>query len=63
MHPTTHPLWQEREPAGSGTPPPPVCPLCAGRLVPLRDHYRCARCLYSACPGCEPGPLSPAGAD
>ncbi len=31
----------------------PRCPVCNGPLFPLRDSYRCARCSYSLCVGCE----------
>jgi hypothetical protein len=31
----------------------PSCPCCAGALVMLREMYRCARCQYSICVGCE----------
>jgi hypothetical protein len=31
----------------------PQCPLCAGELVLLRDGYRCVRCCYSFCLGCD----------
>jgi hypothetical protein len=37
-------------PSPSGPPP---CPVCAGLLVPLRDQYRCSRCFFSFCVGCE----------
>ena len=46
-------------------PPPcrPLCPVCSGPLIPLRDFYRCARCSFSICVGCEgPGPYFPADA-
>ena len=32
---------------------PPACPQCNGRVVPLRDCYRCLRCAYSMCLECE----------
>jgi hypothetical protein len=31
----------------------PPCPVCGGALVPLRGHFRCSRCFFSACAGCE----------
>jgi hypothetical protein len=31
----------------------PQCPVCNASLIPLRNHYRCARCCYSICVGCE----------
>jgi hypothetical protein len=30
-----------------------TCPCCDGVLVPLRGAYRCVRCCFSICPGCE----------
>jgi hypothetical protein len=29
------------------------CPVCSGSLVPLHNFYRCARCSYHICAGCE----------
>jgi hypothetical protein len=35
-----------------------ACPCCEGVLVPVRDAYRCVRCCFSICAGCEyPGLL------
>ena len=34
----------------------PRCPVCDGALVPLRGQYRCARCYFSICAGCEDVP-------
>jgi hypothetical protein len=31
----------------------PLCPVCSGPLVPLRGNYRCGRCFFSLCVGCE----------
>jgi hypothetical protein len=31
----------------------PACPVCSGVLVPLRGLYRCSRCSFSLCVGCE----------
>jgi hypothetical protein len=30
-----------------------ACPFCDGMLVPLRGEFRCLRCCFSICPGCE----------
>jgi len=38
---------------------PAPCPVCNGLLIPLRGHYRCARCCYSFCIGCEAEPFCP----
>lgn len=46
--------WQvswERRPAQPG----PQCPVCGGTLVPLRGFWRCTRCAYLLCVGCEAG--------
>lgn len=32
---------------------PPRCPLCSGFLIPLPRAYRCSRCCYHHCIGCE----------
>jgi hypothetical protein len=34
---------------------PPVCPVCDGPVIPLRDYYRCSRCAHSFCETCEGG--------
>lgn len=34
------------------------CPLCNGQLIALRGAYRCARCSFILCAGCD---ASPAG--
>jgi hypothetical protein len=33
----------------------PQCPMCGGVLVPLRGQWRCSRCYFMLCAGCEPG--------
>jgi hypothetical protein len=38
---------------------PPRCPLCSGALVPLRGQYRCSRCYFAICAGCEDVPGYP----
>ena len=43
----------------SGAPP---CPVCGGALMPLRGVWRCTRCLFTLCAGCEPHSL-PGGSD
>jgi hypothetical protein len=37
----------------SAARPGPCCPVCAGPLVPLRESYRCCRCFFTLCAGCE----------
>ncbi|HTU23123.1 MAG TPA: hypothetical protein VMG10_34120 [Gemmataceae bacterium] len=29
------------------------CPVCSGSLIPLHNAYRCSRCCYHLCAGCE----------
>ena len=55
-------LHSQAESSPQAAPPPgrPCCPVCNGPLVPLRDAYRCARCLFTLCVGCDVGA---AGAD
>ena len=31
----------------------PCCPVCNGALVELRGQYRCSRCYFTLCVGCE----------
>ncbi len=39
-----------------------MCPHCGGALIPLRGVWRCARCYFVLCAGCEPEPNAvPAG--
>jgi DNA-directed RNA polymerase subunit RPC12/RpoP len=33
---------------------PSRCPMCSALLVPLHNSYRCSRCSYHFCLGCEP---------
>jgi hypothetical protein len=33
----------------------PSCPMCGGGLVPMRGTWRCSRCYFALCAGCEPG--------
>jgi hypothetical protein len=35
------------------------CPVCSGSLVPLHNSYRCSRCAYHLCAGCEQFDLGP----
>lgn len=30
------------------------CPACGAALVPLRGQWRCSRCYFMLCAGCEP---------
>ena len=38
------------------------CPCCGGPLLPTRAAWRCGRCSFCLCAGCEPGPAPPAEA-
>lgn len=33
---------------------PPSCPVCGGGLIPLRGNWRCGRCSFALCAGCDP---------
>jgi hypothetical protein len=37
------------------------CPVCNGSLILLRGDYRCSRCHFTLCVGCEGGYLENAG--
>jgi hypothetical protein len=49
-------------PAPEAPRPAALCPLCQGGLVRLRDAYRCGRCSFVICVGCEAVAVGP-GAD
>jgi hypothetical protein len=34
----------------------PTCPVCTGLLIPLGELWRCSRCCFTLCEGCEGGP-------
>ena len=36
-----------------------ACPFCGGVLIPLGAAWRCGRCGFALCVGCEP--IGPAG--
>jgi hypothetical protein len=39
-----------------------TCPYCDGTLIPLSGAFRCMRCCFSICPGCDdPGILQSSG--
>ena len=50
-----HTACSPADPAKDATPAAglPCCPVCNGLLVPLRGSYRCVRCLFTLCVGCE----------
>jgi hypothetical protein len=53
MQPQTHRIGKQHAAEAPPAPRPPLCPLCAGRLVLLHNAYRCNRCRFSLCAGCE----------
>jgi hypothetical protein len=63
MQPSPRLPQEDRAPEGSGGERMPRCPRCSGRLVPLRDAYRCARCSYSICAACEGAEAAAPGGD
>jgi hypothetical protein len=34
----------------------PTCPVCTGPLLPQRGAWRCSRCCFTLCDGCEGEP-------
>jgi hypothetical protein len=52
--PTVQSVPSLGEPVMTSSAPP--CPMCGGGLVPLRGLWRCSRCYFALCAGCEPGP-------
>ena len=51
-----NPNTTQDDPVQTSTPPRlPTCPCCAGPLILLRGLFRCTRCQYSLCFGCESG--------
>jgi hypothetical protein len=60
LQPQTHSPGEPHSRETATAPRPPLCPLCAGRLVALHNTYRCLRCRFSLCVGCEGGEVCPA---
>jgi hypothetical protein len=52
MEATTCPPRDDRHPNGPARRGV-ACPYCEGVLIPLRGAFRCVRCCFSICPGCE----------
>jgi hypothetical protein len=50
-------------PAGDSRPrgDHPSCPVCGGGLIPLRGNWRCGRCSFALCAGCDPSLFCPVG--
>jgi len=57
FNPTTGP-----EPRAALPPSAPLCPVCNGSLVPLGGQFRCGRCHFTVCEGCD-GAAAGSGAD
>jgi hypothetical protein len=57
MDATTCPTRDDRLAEGSANRAV-TCPFCDGVLVPQRDAYRCLRCCFSICPGCDVASVS-----
>jgi hypothetical protein len=53
MTPYTNTIPTNENAQNQSLPNIPPCPVCAGRLVPLRGFFRCSRCYFSICVGCE----------
>ena len=51
----TYPTTVSQDTVRDETPAaqPPCCPVCSGPLVELRGQFRCTRCFYTMCVGCE----------
>ena len=52
LEPTVQPVIQSCEVPRTKAQ---ACPVCGGVLVPLRGQWRCSRCQFSLCVGCEVG--------
>jgi hypothetical protein len=38
----------------TNSPHPVICPRCGGPMVLTRDEFRCLRCHFTLCVGCDP---------
>jgi hypothetical protein len=61
MHPVYHNSLFPEQSLSAALPPTistgmALCPACTGRLVLLRDFFRCVRCGFCICTGCEDMP-------
>jgi hypothetical protein len=55
MPSSSHPTSSEPKLEVPQSAPQPACPVCSGLLITLRGLFRCTRCGYSLCCGCEGG--------
>jgi hypothetical protein len=49
------PMRNDSSSCGAPVSGAPACPVCGAPLAPTRDAWRCTRCFYTLCAGCEPG--------
>jgi hypothetical protein len=52
------PTMQDEPSPDATTARQPCCPACNGPLVELRGQYRCSRCYFTLCVGCEPADVT-----
>jgi hypothetical protein len=52
-----HPALPNPESPGDRPPDSgqPLCPVCRGLLIEQRGWFRCTRCPFRICEGCEGG--------
>jgi hypothetical protein len=55
MNGTNGTIREENARASTSATRFPPCPVCEGVLLPLGKCYRCSRCQWSVCLGCEGG--------
>lgn len=55
MEPTSASLPAEQVVPVRDAARPPLCPVCGALLHMLRGFWRCVRCQYCLCEGCEGG--------
>jgi hypothetical protein len=59
MQCATNPLPNQQVNKSHSPSSQPTCPVCQGLLVDLRGSFRCVRCQFTICEGCEGGPAGP----
>jgi hypothetical protein len=53
MEPTQVSCSCDRSQTLAETAAQPICPVCGGHFVPLGGLWRCTRCSFTTCEGCE----------
>jgi hypothetical protein len=53
MRPASPSVHDEQAPERQLAVLHPPCPVCTGFLVYLRGGFRCSRCCFTLCEGCE----------